>query len=79
MTDTLYAWSQTASSNATADATINWAEFQTPSSVNDSARSLMKRVAELVSDLAPKRASTGSANAYVVASDAAGATLREGV
>lgn len=78
MTDTLYAWSQTASSNATADATINWAEFQTPSSVNDSARSLMKRVAELVSDLAPKRASTGSANAYVVASDAAGATLRDG-
>jgi hypothetical protein len=78
MTDTLYAWSQTASSNATADATINWAEFQTPSSVNDSARALMKRVADLVSDLAPKRASTGSANAYVVASNAAGATLRDG-
>lgn len=78
MTDSVYAWSQTAADNASADATVNFAEFQTPSSVNDSARALMARVAELVSDLAPKRTSTGSANAYAVTSDAAGATLRNG-
>jgi len=32
------AWSQTASSNSTADSNVNWAEGQAPSSVNDSAR-----------------------------------------
>lgn len=78
MTDTIYAWSQTADANASADTTINFAEFQQPKTVNNSARALMKRVAELVSDQAPKRASTGSANAYAVSSDAAGVTLRDG-
>jgi hypothetical protein len=34
-------WSQTAASNATQDSTVNWAEAQSPSSVNDSARALM--------------------------------------
>ena len=33
-----WSWSKTAASNATADATINWAEGQSPSSVNDPAR-----------------------------------------
>lgn len=78
MTDSILAWSQTAGDNGAADATINWAEFQTPASVNDSARAMMARVAQLISDMAPKRSSTGSANAYVVASDAAGAALRDG-
>ena len=38
---TLYKWSQTASSDATTDPTINWAEGQAPSSINDSARAMM--------------------------------------
>ena len=40
---TLYKWSQTAASNATADPdpSINWQEGQAPSSVNDSARAMM--------------------------------------
>jgi hypothetical protein len=38
---TLYKWSQTASSDATADSTINWE--QAPSNVNDSARAMMER------------------------------------
>ena len=78
MTDTIYAWSQTASDNASADATINFREFQTPSSVNDSARALMARVAALISDLAPNRTSGGSANAYTVDSDAVGTAHRNG-
>lgn len=73
--DTIYNWSQTAASNATADDTINFAEFQKPSSLNDSCRALMARIAQFLSDAAPNRTSTGSANAYAVASDAAGATL----
>ena len=42
---TLYRWSQTAASNATADASINWQEGQAPSSVNDSARAMMASAA----------------------------------
>lgn len=76
--DTIYAWSQTAASNASADASINWAEFQTPSSVNDSARAMMARVATLISDMAPNRTSTGTGNAYAVDSDAAGSSHRNG-
>lgn len=78
MTDTLYAWSQDPEDNASADATINWAEFQTPSSVNDSARAMMARIAQFIADAAPTKTSTNSGNAYAVSSDAAGATLRNG-
>lgn len=78
MTDTIYAWSKTAADNATADATVNFAENQAPSTVNNSSRALMARIAELIDDLAPTVTSTGSANAYAVASAAAGATLRDG-
>jgi hypothetical protein len=78
MTDTIWAWSQTAADNGAADGTINWAEFQTPSSVNDSARAMMRRIAQLMADLAPRRTSTGSGNAYAVASTSTGVTLRDG-
>lgn len=38
-------WSGTAANNATSDATINWAEGQAPSTVNDSARAMMAALA----------------------------------
>jgi len=78
MTDSIYAWSQTADDNGTADATINFAEFQLPATLNNSNRALMARIAALISDMAPKRTSTGSANNYAVTSDAAGATPVDG-
>lgn len=71
MTD-FYDWSQTAASNATADTDINWQENQAPDTVNDSARNMMRRIAQWRSDLAPVRTSTGSGNAYSVASYAGG-------
>ena len=49
---TLYKWSQTAALDATADATINWAEGQAPSSVNDSARAMMAASAKYRDDIA---------------------------
>ena len=49
---TLYKWSQTASADATADSTINWAEGQAPSSVNDSARAMMAATAKFRDDIA---------------------------
>lgn len=69
-----YDWSTTASNNGAIDAAINWAEFQDPSTVNDSARAMMARVAEWRKDVAPTRSSTGSGNAYAVTSEAGGST-----
>ncbi len=78
MTD-FYNWSQTAADNATADEDINWAEFQNPDTVNDSARALMARIAEWRADLAPTRSSAGSGNAYTVTSAAGGSgSYRDG-
>lgn len=38
-------WSTTAATNSSADSTINWAEGQAPSTVNDSARAMMAAIA----------------------------------
>jgi microcystin-dependent protein len=65
---TLYKWSQTASSDATADATINWAEGQSPSSVNDSARAMMAATAKYRDDIAGAIVTSGTSTAYAVSS-----------
>lgn len=67
-----YDWSTTAATNASSDSTINWAENQAPDTVNDSARNMMKRIAEWRTDLAPARTSAGSGNAYTATSAAGG-------
>ncbi|EJN13417.1 microcystin-dependent protein [Bradyrhizobium sp. YR681] len=63
---TLYKWSQTASADATADSTINWAEGQSPSSVNDSARGMMAAIAKYRDDTAGAIVTTGTSTAYAV-------------
>ena len=62
-------WSRTASSNATADSTINWAEGMAPSAVNDSARAMMARLAEWHDDVSGTIATAGTASAYTLASN----------
>ncbi|WP_297323344.1 phage tail protein [uncultured Bartonella sp.] len=47
----IYDWSFSAASNANADNIINWTEGQPPSTVNNSARSMMQRVREYIADL----------------------------
>lgn len=64
----IYSWSTTAADNDDADATINWAEGQDPSTVNDSARAMMKRVAELLDDLGGVGTVGGTGNAITVTS-----------
>jgi microcystin-dependent protein len=63
-----YNWSRTASDNATADATVNWAEGQSPSSVNDSGRAMMASTAAYRDDVAGAITTGGSATAYTVTS-----------
>ncbi len=61
-------WSRTASSNASADGSINWAEGQAPSSVNDSARAMMAAAAKFRDDIAGAIATGGTSTAYTVTS-----------
>lgn len=79
-TDTVYAWSTTADTNATADAEIEWSEYQAAATVNNSARAMMRRVAQVLDDLAPNVTSTGSVNTYAVSSSSTGggASLNDG-
>ena len=72
---TLYKWSQTASSDATADSTINWAEGQAPSSINDSARAMMAATAKYRDDIAGAIVTSGTSTAYAVSSYEAFDTL----
>jgi len=65
---TLYKWSQTASADATVDSTINWAEGQSPSSVNDSARAMMAAIAKYRDDVAGAIVTSGTNTAYAIAS-----------
>lgn len=63
-----YLWSRTAASNSTADAQINWAEGQAPSSVNDSARAMMASLAGYRDDIAGAIVTGGTSTAYTVTS-----------
>src|SRR6185295_1928541 len=63
-----WSWSRTAGSNATADSTINWAEGQAPSSVNDSSRAMMARTAEYRDDISGAIGTGGTSTAYTVTS-----------
>jgi len=61
-------WSRTAATNANADPTINWAEGQSPSSVNDSARAMMAATAKYRDDIAGAIVTGGTSTAYTVTS-----------
>lgn len=63
---TFWKWSRTAASNSNADATINWAEGQSPSSINDSGRAMMAAAAKYRDDISGAVATSGVADAYTL-------------
>jgi hypothetical protein len=65
----LQSWSTTAASNATADSTVNFAEGQAPSSVNDSARALMASAAKYRDDVSGMITLGGGTTAYTFTSN----------
>lgn len=67
-------WSTTAASNATADPNVNWAEGQAPSTVNNSARDLMRSVALWRNDL-QGITTGGTSTAYTLTSNQTYASL----
>lgn len=62
----IYDWSSTADDNSNSDADLTWAEGQNPKTVNNSARVMMKRIRDLVTDLAGSIAATGTANGLLL-------------
>lgn len=58
----IYDWSLNAPANANADALIDWAEGQPPSSVNNSARAMMQRIREYIADTSGEVTVSGAAN-----------------
>lgn len=74
----IYDWSTTADNNATADSDINWQEGQFPSTVNNSARVMMKRTKELLTDLGGSITAGGTANALTVTASSAFSTVANG-
>src|SRR5437868_4197936 len=65
----VFNWSQTAATNATADPTINWAEGQAPSTVNDSARTMMAAFAKYRDDISGTITTGGTSTAYTLTSN----------
>lgn len=65
---TLYKWLQASGSNANVDATVNWAEGQAPSTVNDSARGMMAAIAKYRDDIAGAIVTGGTSTAYTASS-----------
>lgn len=70
-----YNWSKTAGSNATADASVNWAEGMAPSAVNDSARAMMASVAKWRDDNNGSLTTGGTSTAYTVSTNQSFASL----
>lgn len=74
----IWDWSTTASNNGASDSGINFAEGMAAAAVNNSARALMARVAELLADAGGTVSTTGSSNAYLLASTAVIAAYTDG-
>jgi hypothetical protein len=75
----IWDWSRTAASNGAADSGLTFAEGQMPGTVNDSARQVMGRVAELLADLGATQTTAGSANAHTLTARSGFAALATGL
>lgn len=75
----IWAWSTTAATNQNADSGINWSENQSASTVNDSARVMMKRVAEFLDDIGGTVTTGGTGNAQTLAAVSQFAAYADGI
>lgn len=65
---TFFKWSRTAAGNSGADSTINYAEGQSPGSLNDSARAAMAASAKFRDDISGALVTGGMSTAYTLTS-----------
>lgn len=78
MAGNIYQWSTTAASNGTADADVPWPEGMARRQVNNSARGLMGRVAEILGDMGGALSAGGTANGLTVTANSAFTTYENG-
>ncbi len=78
MAANIYDWSLVAANNATADADLTWAEGMLPSAVNNSARVMMQRGRQILTDIGGSISAGGSANALTVAAASPFAAYADG-
>lgn len=78
MAGNIYQWSTTAASNGTADADVPWPEGMARRQVNNSARSLMGRVAEILGDMGGALSAGGTPNGLTVTANSAFTTYENG-
>lgn len=74
----IYDWSTVNATNATADADLTWAEGQAASTVNNSARQMMVRGKEFVTDIGGSLTVAGTANAITMTAQSSFTTLANG-
>lgn len=79
MTGSIYSWSITAASNANSDGDINFAEGQAPSTLNNSNRQVMGRLAEYLADQGGALTVGGTANALTVTANSAFTAYADGL
>lgn len=75
----IYDWSTIAANNGNSDGSINWAEGQAPSTVNNSARVMMQRIKELLNDLGGATVAGGSANVLTVTASSSFTAYADGI
>lgn len=75
---TVWRWSQTASSNDTADPSINWRENQAPRTYNNSARGMMAAIRKWWDDFSGNLVTGGGSTAYTITSNQGLASLTDG-
>lgn len=76
---TVWKWSTTASSNNTADSTINLREGQAPSTLNDAQRGAMAAIAKFRDDISGKTATGGTSTAYTLTTSQVFTSLSDGL
>ncbi|TBG78625.1 hypothetical protein ELG76_04215 [Rhizobium leguminosarum] len=75
----IYDWSLTEANNANADSSINWQEGQLPSTVNNSARYMMRRGKELLNDIGFVATAGGTANTITLTASSPFAAYADGM
>lgn len=78
MAANIYDWSLVAANNASADADLTWAEGMAPSAVNNSARVMMQRARQLLTDIGGATAAGGTANAITLTASSPFAAYADG-
>ena len=78
MAESLWEWSRTAATNASADSGINWAEGMSPAAINNSARGMMAALAKYLYDQSGQIVTAGTSTVYTATTTSGLGSYAEG-